>query len=585
MKTKNVIVAVILSLALVGSCLFGFYVGRAGYVGDLSEQWYTPSQEATYIVGQYNSTHFYMQNHKGYGLAAYDGYEYMSSDASAVINYAIGNLTSGRTSKETVFLKGDFSLANILVPSYTNIIIYANLTKNGNGPIFSLSSVRDVSIDGGYYYGRNGTYSGSGIDIALSSTVTIKNIVMSDVYDYGLDIEHSDNLRILDSDFNACAGDDDVAIHSSTNILVDNCRSFNHTGWIAGAAYSGFEIEDDSRYVTISNCLAWAPNDTTTNRAGFHLHIHAVGESSPSHVTFINDKAVGMGSWGFRVDGHTNGVDLVNGADNRFVDCESDFVQYYGFSMQNAKNITIIGGSATNARHVTQGCGVFVGSNSTNVVVNGLTCSANRVDMKVYDVSDVDTVFEYCDLKSADKIWDDGLRTVIHHCSGYADPYTGLVYTVGGLTNNNAFGTANRTFLCPIEIPFDCYINKLGVSWAATATGNFYVGLYRSASLSPAGCVVVVQSGSTAKSGTYRSQEVSVTESFFKKGLYFLAVESDEAATTILRASNPTLFTGGTFITYYYSLTDYGALSSPCPSVTASTTVISGGWVVISRVP
>lgn len=70
----------------------GFYIARSGYVGDVTEQWYRPSQEATYIIGQYNSTHYYMQNHTGFGYEAYDGYEYMSTNASAVINNAIGNL-------------------------------------------------------------------------------------------------------------------------------------------------------------------------------------------------------------------------------------------------------------------------------------------------------------------------------------------------------------------------------------------------------------------------------------------------------------------------------------------------------------
>ena len=508
------------------------------------------------------------------------------TDATALCNHVLGNMTSGRNWRDSLVMKGSFSLANIVVPSHTSILVFGNLTKNANGPIFSISSVTDVQIDGGLWIGQNGVYSGSGIDITSSSTVTVQNLQMSSIYDYGLDIQHSDNLRILNDDFDACAGDDDVSIHSSSNVLVDNCRSFNHTGWIAGATYSGFEVEDDSRYVTISNCLAWAPNDTTTNRAGFHLHIHAVGESSPSHVTFINDKAIGMGSWGFVADGHINGVDLINGVDNRFVDCESDFTQYYGFRTQNTKNITIIGGSATNARHATQGCGVFVGSNSTNTVVNGLTCSGNAVDLKTYDTSDVDTVFEFCDLKSSLKIIDAGLRTVTHQNSGYADPYTRAFWSVGGIDNSNALATAGRVYLVPIEVQFDCYINKLGVVWGTTCTGNVTLGLYPTSSESPASQTLKVVSSDTIKSGTNKAQELTVTETFLAKGYYYLGVESNETTSICLRAANPSRFQGGSFLTYYYDVGGgYGTFTSPCPAVTASTSVISGGYIVISKIP
>ena len=136
----------------------GFYLAKSGFVGSETEYWLTPQQESMYVVKQYNSTHFYMQNSVGRGYVGYDGYEYESTSGTLIVGFALNNLTSGRTWKETVLLAGNFSLANILVPSYTNIIVYGNITKNANGPIFLLSSVRDVSIDGGYYYGQNLTY-------------------------------------------------------------------------------------------------------------------------------------------------------------------------------------------------------------------------------------------------------------------------------------------------------------------------------------------------------------------------------------------------------------------------------------------
>ena len=81
-------------VCVIAACLLTAALVRSGYVGDLTEQWFTPSQEASYIIGQYNSTFYYLQNHTGYGLEAYDGYEYESTNASAVWNNARGNLSS-----------------------------------------------------------------------------------------------------------------------------------------------------------------------------------------------------------------------------------------------------------------------------------------------------------------------------------------------------------------------------------------------------------------------------------------------------------------------------------------------------------
>ena len=85
-------------VCVIVACLLTAALVKSGYVGDLTEQWYTPSQEASYIIGQYNSTFYYLQNHTGFGYEAYDGYEYESSNASAVFQEAregLGTLANG----------------------------------------------------------------------------------------------------------------------------------------------------------------------------------------------------------------------------------------------------------------------------------------------------------------------------------------------------------------------------------------------------------------------------------------------------------------------------------------------------------
>ena len=68
--------------------------GLSGYVGDVSPWYYTPQSTYSYVIGLYNMTHYYLQNGTGYGLAAYEGYEYMSvGDIGALINYAETSFT------------------------------------------------------------------------------------------------------------------------------------------------------------------------------------------------------------------------------------------------------------------------------------------------------------------------------------------------------------------------------------------------------------------------------------------------------------------------------------------------------------
>ena len=81
MKVKNPIpkfvhtkyyVATVLVLALVFAGILNY--GLSGYVSDVSSPYLTqPLQEASYIIGQYNSTYYYARNHTGYGTSANKG--------------------------------------------------------------------------------------------------------------------------------------------------------------------------------------------------------------------------------------------------------------------------------------------------------------------------------------------------------------------------------------------------------------------------------------------------------------------------------------------------------------------------------
>jgi hypothetical protein len=76
-----------------------------------------PEQTASYIVFQ-DGSYTKMKNGTTGQIDAY------STNASQIINWAMGNLTSGRTWQEIVYLKGNFSITStILLPNFVSVLI------------------------------------------------------------------------------------------------------------------------------------------------------------------------------------------------------------------------------------------------------------------------------------------------------------------------------------------------------------------------------------------------------------------------------------------------------------------------------
>lgn len=144
----------------------------------------------TYISG---STYYLMWNGTNGKL------DYYSTNASAVINYAFGNLTNGRTSKEVVLCKGNITIDSTLLPrNYTYLQVQGQISATYN-PNFDLvrnfdfpNPSNDITIDGTDWSlynvtfdgnwktdGDGGTYNGNanGMHFAANSEViTLKNM-------------------------------------------------------------------------------------------------------------------------------------------------------------------------------------------------------------------------------------------------------------------------------------------------------------------------------------------------------------------------------------------------------------------------
>lgn len=130
-----------------------------------------PEQTASYIVFQDGS----LTKKKNGTTGAVD---WSSTDASAVINACIGNLTSGRTWKEEVILKGRFDITSpIYLSSYTKLTIEGQLRQKASleAMIIILIDSQLVEINGGTLRGDKDLYTGHGI--LNRGYTTLENVV------------------------------------------------------------------------------------------------------------------------------------------------------------------------------------------------------------------------------------------------------------------------------------------------------------------------------------------------------------------------------------------------------------------------
>jgi len=135
-----------------------------------------------------------------------------------------------------------------------------------------------------------------------------------------------------------------------------------------------------------------------------------------------------------------------------------------------------------------------------------------------------------------------------------------------GLSYDYFTMVANRVYLMPIQVPIRLSVDRIIVFYRGTVAGNIRAGIYEDNGETPQGAALIVESASVAKSGTWRKQEITITETELHPGLYWVAVQSDES-TTIMQSEERCFVRGGSLRSYYYDLGSYGPFTDPCPTV------------------
>ena len=176
-----------------------------------------PIETASYVIDVSGSTYRMKNGTTGQ-------FDFSSTNASAVINNAMGNLTGGRTWKEKVVLKGNFTVdRSILMPNYTILEIqgkiklanYANVSILSNNAVATTGNTQ-IEIVGGEIDGNQNNespQSASAIYFANCSNLLIHNVIVHDSCFYGIRVGSGQGTSTFDS---------------YSTVTIDKCSFYNN---------------------------------------------------------------------------------------------------------------------------------------------------------------------------------------------------------------------------------------------------------------------------------------------------------------------------------------------------------------------
>lgn len=151
-----------------------------------------------------------------------------------------------------------------------------------------------------------------------------------------------------------------------------------------------------------------------------------------------------------------------------------------------------------------------------------------------------------------------------------------------GSHTTRALDVAGRVYLTPIQIKEAMVMDDI-YYFPTAGGGNIHVGLYEMGAnftpKTPAGGVLIVDSGSVAYGASFAPNRASVTRTWLPPGLYWIAVEAD-GVNVIINGHSETNLATSVLANYYYDRAGgYGALTDPCPAVTQDSDAPDWLWL------
>jgi hypothetical protein len=152
-------------------------------------------------------------------------------------------------------------------------------------------------------------------------------------------------------------------------------------------------------------------------------------------------------------------------------------------------------------------------------------------------------------------------------------------YQCWGVSATSNTATAGRVWLLEFEVASPVSVDTIVIRNEGTVAGNVIVGIYGPV-VTPdtcAGSPLVVESASSALSGSSTTQSISIAQTQLSPGLYYVAVQYSDATHTYGRVTGSIVALGWT--QFYDRGGGYGALTNPCPAITNSASSVPNARV------
>jgi hypothetical protein len=325
---------------------------------------YGSDSTATYVI-QTDGTNYY-------SIKTLTGETYKSTNASAVGNWALGNLTSGRTYVQSVLFKGNFTFDSpLLQESYTDIQICGQITasapmtaliKNKNAGL-AYASVSGVGgfcvlhgggVAGGIYW--NQTASNNEYNAIRYVSINNTGAKMA-VYTYGCFLLTVDHL-----DVKTCTASDTVLFEQASDSTLNHIVTTSYTG-------TGIHVKSSGTV----HCEDWY--------GGGHATLWNVFLELCTYSFFDNIRSDSSSDHGVLVSGCSNSV-FSNFVITSCFDASKDAFQMYNTVNATCMNFQIDGTTGSGGGRVNWAKGIDeTGSSAYNTYTNFImhTCTAANV--------------------------------------------------------------------------------------------------------------------------------------------------------------------------------------------------------------
>ena len=313
--------------------------------------------------------------------------EYEDPDSASVIQYTLNNLTSNRTWKETVIIKGNYTInSTITIPEHTRIIINGQLKLKNNAD-FDMILIENgyVEIYGGVIDGNKANQTTAEkypIKINGAKNVTISNVRFKDSYDDALEIMTGTNITVQNCVFENCGasgpvGPDAIDINSGNSIKILN-------NYIENPYDDGIDIEGVDNTIIRGN--------TIKNAGGT-----AIEANNCTYLKIIQNCVITTGLYGIWL-GTTSPRAIIS--QNYVTDSANDGIVVTGSSFAivignvlyaNGRHGILLTNSADDTQIIGNAC-IDNASNGINIADSlRVTVVGNRCKGNVYGVAEAGT--------------------------------------------------------------------------------------------------------------------------------------------------------------------------------------------------